>query len=435
MDSLKTEKNIGIETFFTSTKGIGGKLRSTPEDFIVNEISQHLPKKDKGKFTIARVTSSNWETNLLVRELSKKLHISRKRVSFAGTKDKRAKTTRLMSFYNTPIEKLSNIKIKDVNIEDIYTSDRPIKIGDLIGNRFETTIKDIDKKVEPIQIQNIIDFIITHGGFPNFYGIQRFGIIRPVTHIVGKQIVSGDFEKAVMSYIANPIEEDVESYMQRKKLQETYDFSEALNTYPNHLTFEKTMLNSLVVNPKDFIGALEQLPRNLLTMFIYAYQSYLFNRILSKRIKSGLPINKAVIGDIILPVRKNNIDETGISVTDKNIEKVNKQVSKGKAFVSGLLFGSDSEFSNGEMGEIEHKVVNIEKLHPGDFIIPEIPYLSSSGTRRPILASVNKIDFKLNDDKLNDDKLTLILNFELRKGCYATSLLREFMKSEDIRNY
>ena len=100
MDCLKIEKNIGIETFFTSTKGLGGKLRSTPEDFVVNEISRHLPNKETGKFTIARVTAINWETNLLVRELSNKLHISRKRISFAGTKDKRAKTTRLMSFYN-----------------------------------------------------------------------------------------------------------------------------------------------------------------------------------------------------------------------------------------------------------------------------------------------------------------------------------------------
>lgn len=436
MECLKAEKNIGIETFFTSTKGIGGKLRTIPEDFIVHEISQYPSEKENGRFTVARVTSSNWETNLLVRELSNRLYISRKRISFAGTKDKRAKTTRLMSFYDVPIEKLSNVKIKDVTLENIYTSDRAVKIGDLIGNIFEIIIRNICRDTKPRQIQNIVSFIIEYGGFPNFYGIQRFGIIRPITHVVGRYIVFGDFEKAVMSYIANPIKgEDEDTFSLRERLQQTYDFSEALSSYPNRLNFEKIMLNELAVNPEDFVGALKQLPKNLLTMFIYAYQSYLFNRILSERVIRGLPLNKAVVGDVVLPVRNDVIDENGINVTEKNIEKVNKQVSRGKAFVSGLLFGSDSEFSEGEIGEIEHKVVDMEKLDPRDFIIPEIPYLSSCGLRRPMLASVKNLGFKLDDDKLNKDKLGLKLKFELRKGCYATSLLREFMKSDDIRNY
>ena len=54
---------------------------------------------------------------------------------------------------------------------------------------------------------------------------------------------------------------------------------------------------------------LKELPKNLLTMFVYAYQSYLFNKILSERIKKNLPLNKAVVGDIILPIRKDIIDE------------------------------------------------------------------------------------------------------------------------------
>ncbi len=101
MKVLETEKNIGIKTFFTPYKGIGGKLRSIPEDFIVKEVSNYPSKKENGRFTIADVTAINWETNLLVRELSNQLHISRQRIGFAGTKDKRAKTTQVMSFSTT----------------------------------------------------------------------------------------------------------------------------------------------------------------------------------------------------------------------------------------------------------------------------------------------------------------------------------------------
>lgn len=436
MKVLDIEKNIGIKTFFTPFKGIGGKLRSIPEDFIVREVSNYPSKKENGRFTIADVTAINWETNLLVRELSNQLHISRQRIGFAGTKDKRAKTTRLMSFYNVPIDRLSKVKIKDVEIENIYTSDNPIKIGNLSGNKFEIIIRNIDEKIKSGNVKDISSFIGKYGGFPNYYGIQRFGIIRPITHVVGKYIVKGDFEKAVMTYIANPMdEEDEESYALRKKLDENSDFLEALKSYPNQLNFEKAILNKLVVNPKDFVGALKELPKNLLTMFVYAYQSYLFNSVLSERIRKKLPLNEAVVGDIILPIRKGVIDQEYINVKESNIEKVNKQISKGKAVVSGVLFGSDSVFSGGEMGDIEHKIIDSEKIVPRDFIIPDIPYISSLGLRHSLLASVKDLEYKFISDELNKGKKALILKFELQKGCYATSLLREFMKADDIRNY
>ena len=310
MKVLDVEKKIGIETFFTPFKGIGGKLRTTPEEFIVNEISNYPPKKENGKFTIADVTSNNWETNHLIRELSKNLHISRKRIGFAGTKDKRANTTQLMSFYKITIDELSKIKIKDIEIENIYTSDRPVKIGNLVGNRFLITVRNIDKKVSSDSISDIVTFIEKYGGFPNFYGVQRFGIIRPITHVVGKYIVRNNFKKAVMTYIANPIEgEDEESFGLRKSLENNLDFATALKLYPDKLDFEKAILNKLVQNPNDFVSALKELPKNLLTMFIYAYQSYLFNRILSERIKKKIPLNKAVLGDIILPIRNRIIDQ------------------------------------------------------------------------------------------------------------------------------
>ena len=90
MKSFDFEKNIGIETFFTDYAGISGKLRTIPEDFIVNEVFLYPKKVENGCFAIAEVSSKNWETHRLVRELSKRLKISQKRICFAGTKDKRA---------------------------------------------------------------------------------------------------------------------------------------------------------------------------------------------------------------------------------------------------------------------------------------------------------------------------------------------------------
>jgi len=87
------------------------------------------------------------------------------------------------------------------------------------------------------------------------------------------------------------------------------------------------------------------------------------------------------------------------------------------------------------MGEIEQAVIERGKIDYRDFIIPKIPFLSSRGTRRSVLGRINKIDWKLQKDTLQSDKQAVTLKFELQKGCYATSLLREFMKSENARDY
>jgi tRNA pseudouridine13 synthase len=430
------EKNIGIKNYLTSTSGINGKLRSQTKDFIVEEIFQYPKEKEDGGYVVAEILSKNWETHTLVRTLSKKLHISRKRIGFAGTKDKRSHSNQLMSFQNISKEKLSNLKIKDVEINNIYKSDKPIKIGKLHGNGFKIIIRKIDKNITSNHIKKTISQLDNQGGFPNYYGIQRFGVIRPITHLVGRYITHGDFKKAAMTYIANPMEEESkETFEVRHELEQTLDYSKALHSYPNYLNFEKAILNKLANNPDDFVSALKELPKNLLTMFINAYQSYLFNKILSKRISKKIPLNKAIIGDIILPVRKSSENEKAIYATQSNIEKVNKQVSKNKAFVSGLLIGYSPNFSKGEMGEIEHKIIEEEKIDYRDFVIPEISFISSQGSRRAILAKINNLNWTLQKDDMNKDKQALSMKFELKKGCYATSFLREIMKSKEATNY
>ena len=148
MPILSEEQYIGIEQFFTTTDGVRGILRSNPSDFNVEEIAQELSPLSEGPFIIAQITAINWETNHLIDSLAKKLHISRKRISFAGTKDKRAKTTQYFSFYKISKERLQEILLKDVEINDIFYAQKPLRIGDLIGNRFDIKIRDIASTID-----------------------------------------------------------------------------------------------------------------------------------------------------------------------------------------------------------------------------------------------------------------------------------------------
>ncbi|MBN1860794.1 MAG: tRNA pseudouridine(13) synthase TruD [Candidatus Thermoplasmatota archaeon] len=430
------EHEIGIDTYGSNLAGIGGKLRVCIDDFRVNEIFLYPPKKENGNFTIAEISCRNWETHTLVQEIAHRLHLSQRRISFAGTKDKRAWTTQLMSFDHVSPEQLSGLRIKDVSFENIYQSDVPVRIGGLLGNRFEITIRNIPNTVKATHITSLLSVFHTWGGFPNYYGIQRFGIIRPITHLVGKFMVHGEFEKAVLTYVAHPLNgEKDETYQLREDLEKTRDYAKAFHSYPDSLNFEKAMLHALAQSPDDFIGALNQLPKNLLMMFINAYESFLFNKILSKRIEQGLPIHQAVVGDIVFPVRKNTVMTECIPVRASNIEKVNTQIMKKKAVVTGLLVGYDTMYAKGEIGDIEQRILESEKIDHRDFIIPEIPFLSSRGSRRALLALFPSLDWAIYDDEFSKNHQTVQLRFELQKGCYATSLLREIMKSNDPKDY
>src|SRR5437867_12614421 len=422
------ERDVGIEGYLTSTPGLGGTLKATADDFLVEEISSPPATAVDGRYTIASLRVRNWETNRLVRELARALHISRRRIGFAGTKDKRALTTQLFSFENVPPEAIKALRIKDIEVLDLSRSDRPLEIGDLAGNRFRIVLRDLavapDRAI-PIAEETARQ-IRSFGGFPNFFGLQRFGSVRPITHLVGRHIVRGEFKAAVETYVANPLEgEGPESYEVRAALRDTGDVHAALRSYPKSYGFEKAILNHLASRPDDYVGALQKLPFNLLLMFVHGYQSYLFNRVMSERMRRGLPIHEPVAGDLVLPADRRGLPDRDrtIDVTCDNLDRVAERCREGKAWVSAILFGSEPEFAGGEPGQIEKEVVASEGLQPNDFIIPEIPRISSRGTRREILAPFRGLDVHVGEAAFS-------LSFELTRGSYATSLVREFTKSE-----
>jgi tRNA pseudouridine13 synthase len=420
------ERDLGLERFLSEgTPGIGGKLRESPEDFVVDEVSVLPPEAASGRYVIAKVWHRNWEANRLVRRLAGNLRVGRGRIGFAGTKDGRSVATQLMSF-NAPFEAVTALEIPDVRILDAYRANRMISIGDLVGNRFTIRVADPDsgEGVRSVceEVRSALDGV---GGFPNYFGVQRFGSIRPVTHMIGHDLVRGDPEGAVMRYIANPMGDGSEGDDVRRTLEDTRDFERAMREFPQKYTFERTMISHLVERPDDFIGALRRLPRNLLMMFVHAYQSYMFNRMLSERMRRGVPIERPVVGDFVLPLDKtgNPDQDRPIEVTDDNLEKVTKHALDRKAFVSGLLYGTDSAYSGGVMGEIERWAVESEELSRPDFQIVGLREASSKGSRRALLAPTKDLRIEFGEDG------AVVFGFELNKGCYATCLLREFMKA------
>ena len=431
---MNEEEVLGIGTYLTpDLPGIGGRLKMYPEDFIVNEISINPEQQEGGKYTIARIRTRNWETNQLVREMATQLRISRKKITYAGTKDKRAITTQLFCF-QAPMDEVLKINLPGFMIIDAYPSNKKIMLGDLIGNKFNLVVRNIELPESEIKnrVDKIYENIMKSQGVPNFFGVQRFGSVRPLTHLVGKAIIKGNFKEAVRLYVGAPQKYEDETLQKiRKYFDETFDYEKTLKEMPPDYTYERTILHRLVETGGDCVSALSALPDKLLTLFIHAYQSYIFNKVLTLRLKKNLPLNEPVVGDILCPVKypemvpDNNIY---INVTNDNLEKSRKQCIERKAFVTGVLPGREPVFATGLPGEIEMEIFEGEHLVPEDFIVPDFPGITTKGKRRELLLRV--FDFKY----ITGEK-TCEFEFWLTKGNYATTVMREFMKARSLVDY
>jgi tRNA pseudouridine13 synthase len=103
------------------------------------------------------------------------------------------------------------------------------------------------------------------------------------------------------------------------------------------------------------------------------------------------------------------------------VETVNRHCARGRAFVTAPLVGTDTEFADGEQGEIERAVLDDLGVERADFDLPG--EFGSEGTRRAILVRT----------ALEVDRDPLTLSFRLPKGSYATTVLREYLKVDPMR--
>ena len=247
-------------------------------------------------------------------------------------------------------------------------------------------------------------------------------------------MVKGNMEEAAMLYLAKPSpHEHPESMRIRAELQATKNFKRAHRDFPMQLRFERTMLQHLVEHPADFSGAFRRLPIKLQLLFVQAWQSYLFNRFLSARIKAGILLYGAEVGDYVVNVERTNLPmvKTGKIVDTFNVAEVNGLINAGKMRVALPLFGAKQKLSNDVMGDFERRVLEEEEVEAQGFLVPALPEVAARGELRAAICPVkNFLAGAIAVDPKG--KLQLPLEFTLLRGAYATVLLREIMKPTNL---
>ncbi|HII76112.1 MAG TPA: tRNA pseudouridine(13) synthase TruD [Methanolinea sp.] len=409
------EQSLGMRWYASNTPGIGGRLRTTAEDFVVEETSSG--PGDEGPYLICRLTKKDWELQRAVREIAHALSISHRRIGWTGTKDKHAVTTQLISIYGVSEDDLGRIRLKDLEVLPVGRSREPLLLGAHDSNHFTITIRDT---TSPDLGSEVAEVAAACGrGIPNYFGIQRFGVIRPITHLVGEHILKGDFDLAVDCYVGMACPGEPPAVREaREAYAEEKDTLAALRSLPVPLTYERAMLHHLVSHPGDFRGALLSLPPKLLSMFVSAFQSYLFNMALSARMERDPDFSLPAPGDRL--IFSNGREDT---VTVANRDAAMMQVARGRCKVAIMMPGSRAVR---ETGEDDRAVAALLSMHD---IVPDSFSRASSfvkarydGALRPVPLTAEVMSTVTGPD--------VTLSFSLAPGQYATTVCREFMKAD-----
>lgn len=392
----EAEEDSGIDVdfsemdynYYSDSPGIKGELKEQVEDFVVKELASH--DTGEGDHLIVKLRKQNMTTMDAIDKLSKMLHISRNRVGYAGNKDKRAVTEQYISIQGVSEEEVRNVYTDEFDIEVVGKNGK-IGLGSLKANRFDVTVRDLRLPAEDLRerVLKIVDEL--DGKMPNYFGNQRFGSTRPVTHQVGRLILKGDYDEAVWTYIAKPYDEEYKSIRKvREELWETREVEGAAERFPEKFRYEKTLLYHLTKNPEDYEGAIKRLPEGLQTLFVHAYQSWVFNRTLSRLLDEGW------------------YDE------EYDIP----------------LVGYKTEFNDNRPDQIMQEILEEEEIDREDFRSPDISELQSKGSLRRAFADFRNFEvLDIDEDDLNMAKNKMEVGFDLPKGCYATVFLREVMKN------
>lgn len=397
-------------SFLSKSKGIGGTIKRTPEDFIVEEILEDgtvletnkkiVNKGKEGEFSWFILQKKNWATSNAVKRIAKELRISQRSFSYAGTKDKVALTTQLCSVYGIEPVQLLSLNIKDIRINGAWKEKEKVELGALIGNRFRIKVSGVKGKSLEKQVSKIYSEL--DGKFINYFGEQRFGTTRRNTHLIGECILRNRFKEAVMKYLCDSEgEENEDAVCARKELAQTMDFKKALTTFPTYLIHERAILTHLAKYPNDFVNSLRRLSRPILLLFVHAFQSHLFNLMLSERIKEE-------------KVRKEGGEyfcgENSLGFPDLEQKATPRQVKK---WLVVRIIGYETE-----LNEREKELLERFYLRKEDFRIKGLPEISPKGSFRTFFSPL--VGFNFQKDTFS---------FSLQAGSYATSALREFLRN------
>lgn len=389
-----------------SLPGVGGVIKSVPEDFYVEEIPLYQPC-GQGHHTYIWFEKVGLTTLKAIGLISQEIGVKRKDVGYAGLKDAQAVTRQTISIANVLPEQVQNLSIPGINILSAKRHKNKLRIGHLAGNKFVIRIRDITQDALPSV--EIILKCLQAKGVPNYFGEQRFGVRRN-SHLLGKALLQRNVDEFLAEFLGHPHEHELLAAQQARSAFDAGDWRQALKLFPHHLRDERMALNCLIKST-DAQAAIHAIDQRLKRLFVSAFQSDLFNQLLMKRLKT---MHVLEIGDIAYLHKKGAC----FVVQDRQAEQ-----ARADAFEispSGPLFGTKYLAAQAMPGEREAQILQRANIAPNDF---KLSGMNFTGARRPYRVPLEEVSIHWDQGA--------VLSFILPSGGYATTVLREVMKNEE----
>jgi len=345
-----------------------------------------------------------------------------------------------MQFITIPIksvylfERINSFKHPRINIYPIRYVNRKISSLDLLYNSFNIIIRKIKISLDDaFNICNQIIKEIKEYGILNYYGYQRFGVKRPINHIVGKYFLKNDFERAIKYFLAAHSKlEEKDAFEARKMLSNTWNFKESLNIFPKRLLYERRMLY-LLAKEENYIKCFRALPLKLRKLFIQSYSSLIFNKTISRMYEYEIDTSKIMNGDLVLMLDQYN-KPTGkiLRARAYNLNLLGNYVSKGRAIIVLPVLGYKIKMPENIKGQIIREIMLEEEIDIKDFIIKEIPEISFPGSYRALRIKNFEI---FSEKEFNKNEEVIKISMKLPSGVFAIIVLRDIMKNSNPSTY
>lgn len=349
-----------LPLFTSALPGTGGRIRTESEDFLVEELPAYEPL-GVGDHAYLRVEKRGITTHEAVRRIARALGVAPRAIGFAGMKDANAVTVQTVSVEHVPVAaaEAALAGVPGVRLLSAKLHRNKIRLGHLRGNRFVLRVRECVPGAAA-RARAVLGEL-ARAGCPNFFGEQRFGN-RADNDAVGRLLVRG--ETAAAEELAG--------------------------------------------------GDLRRKPRDLVRLYVSAYQSALFNRIVAARMPH---LGRLETGDLAF------LHDRGAVFRVEDPAAEQPRADRLEISPSAPLFGTKTLLADGRPGEAERAVIAEEGLEPPMFDVRgagEFP-----GERRPMRVPVAGAEVA----EVPGDPASIEIRFDLPRGSYATVVLREVMKA------
>lgn len=394
------------------------KLKRLPEDFQVDELSQVTPTS--GEFALYRLTKQSIGTPEVINAVVERWKIPRRRISYGGLKDKHALTTQFVTVSHGPKKPLSQ---NSFELQYLGQVDRPFTAADIDGNRFTIVLRNMT--AEAVELAQSAAEDVRRDGLPNYFDDQRFGSLGYSGDWIAREWCLGNWERTLWLALADPHPDDRSGEKKQKTLLRDLwgrwaECKKALDRSHRRsiVTFlaDKESAGKLI----DFRGAFCNVNVDLRGLYLSAFQSALWNRMLDRRLRTNAATES------IIPFELKSGPVCFVTSPSSPAESDNAPLEDELPMPSAR-----GKLDEGPTLDLINSVVAEEGLEKRQLRVkyPRDSFFSKS-SRKTVIA-IPELQFEVSDDELYSKRKKVTLAFDLPRGSYATILVKRLTISTE----